>query len=109
MDSAYFERALFSLGTRIDVSVRSRFFTGGTRRAIEIRDRLCTHPHCYEPAESCQVDHIETYASGGLTTQDNGRLLCGFHNRLRNQREQLGEQPGHQSGEQRQRPPPSAA
>jgi Domain of unknown function (DUF222) len=108
MDSAYFERALFSLGTRIDVSVRSRFFTGGTRRAIEIRDRICTHPHCYEPADTCQVDHIETYAAGGLTTQDNGRLLCGFHNRLRNQREQLGEQPGHHSGEQRQRPPPSA-
>jgi hypothetical protein len=99
MDSAYFEKALFSLGNRIDVSVRSRFFTGGTRRAIELRDRMCTHPHCYEPAESCQVDHIETYASGGLTTQENGRLLCGFHNRLRNQREQ--------QGEQRQRPPPS--
>ena len=101
MDSAYFERAIFALGNRIDVSVRSRFFTGGTRRAIELRDRMCTHPHCYEPAERCQVDHIETYAAGGLTTQDNGRLLCGFHNRLRNQREQ--------KGDQRQRPPPSAA
>jgi hypothetical protein len=101
MDSAYFERATFSLPNRIDVSVRSRFFKGGTRRAIELRDRMCTHPHCYEPAENCQVDHIETYASGGLTTQDNGRLLCGFHNRLRNQRDQ--------QGEQRQRPPPSAA
>ena len=101
MDSAYFERAIFSLGTRIDVSVRSRLFTGGVRRAIEIRDRICTHPHCYEPAENCQVDHVETYASGGLTTQENGRLLCGFHNRLRNQHED--------KGEQRQRPPPSAA
>src|SRR3984957_1086395 len=101
MDSAYFERALFTLSNRIDVSVRSRFFTGGTRRAIELRDRICTHPHCYEPAETCQVDHIQTYAAGGLTTQDNGRLLCGFHNRLRNQREQ--------QSKQRQRPPPSAA
>jgi hypothetical protein len=101
MDSAYFERALFSLGNRIDVSVRSRFFTGGTRRAIELRDRICTHPYCYEPAENCQADHIETYASGGETTQENGRLLCGFHNRLRNQREH--------PGDQRQRPPPSAA
>jgi hypothetical protein len=108
MDSAYFERALFSLGNRIDVSVRSRFFTGGTRRAIELRDRICTHPHCYEPAESCQVDHMQTYATGGLTTQDNGRLLCGFHNRLRNQREGKGER-REQGGEQRQRPPPSAA
>lgn len=101
MDSAYFERAIFSLSNRIDVSVRARLFTGGTRRAIELRDRICTHPHCYEPAESCQVDHIETYADGGLTTQENGRLLCGFHNRLRNQREA--------KGEQRQRPPPTAA
>jgi Domain of unknown function (DUF222) len=97
MDSAYFERAIFSLGNRVDVSVRARLFTGGTRRAIELRDRICTHPYCYEPAENCQADHIETYAEGGRTTQDNGRLLCGFHNRLRNQREQ------------RQRPPPAAA
>ncbi len=97
MDSAYFERAIFSLGNRVDVSVRARLFTGGTRRAIELRDRICTHPYCYEPAENCQADHIETYAEGGQTTQDNGRLLCGFHNRLRNQREQ------------RQRPPPAAA
>jgi hypothetical protein len=97
MDSAYFERAIFSLGTRIDVSVRARLFTGGTRRAIELRDRTCTHPLCDEPAERCQGDHIEPYASGGLTTQENGRLLCGFHNRMRNQTEQ------------RQRPPPGAA
>jgi len=98
MDSAYFERAIFSLGTRVDVSVRARLFSGGTRRAIELRDRICTHPYCYEPAETCQADHIETYAQGGETTQENGRLLCGFHNRLRNQREQ-----------KRQRPPPTAA
>jgi hypothetical protein len=98
MDSAYFERATFSLGNRVDVSVRARLFSGGTRRAIELRDRICTHPYCYEPAEGCQADHIETYAQGGPTTQENGRLLCGFHNRLRNQ--------GHQ---QRQRPPPAAA
>ena len=44
MDSAYFERAIFSLGNRVDVSVRARLFTGGTRRAIELRDRICTHP-----------------------------------------------------------------
>ena len=95
MDSAYFERAIFSLGGRVDVSVRARLFSGGTRRAIELRDRICTHPYCYEPAQSCQADHIEPYAQGGATTQENGRLLCGFHNRLRNQ------------GDPRQRPPPT--
>jgi hypothetical protein len=94
MEAAYFERAVFTPANRIDVSVRSRFFTGGTRRAIELRDRMCTHPYCYEPAENCEADHVETWASGGKTTQENGRLLCGFHNRLRNQRE---------------RPPPAAA
>ena len=108
MDSAYFERAIFSLGSRIDVSVRARLFTGGTRRAIELRDRMCTHPDCYEPAENCQVDHIETYAAGGLTTQENVRLLCGFHNRLRNQRERQP-QAQEQQSQQRQRPPPTAA
>ena len=80
--------------------MRSRLFTGGTRRAIELRDRICTHPYCYEPAESCQVDHIETYAEGGPTTQENGRLLCGFHNRLRNQHER----PTSASGRRRPRP-----
>ncbi len=96
MDSAYFERAIFRLGNRVDVSVRARLFTGGTRRAIELRDRMCTHPYCYEPAEDCQGDHIDPYAAGGLTTQENGRLLCGFHNRLRNQSE-------------RKRPPPAGS
>jgi hypothetical protein len=93
MDSSYFERAIFSLGTRVDVSARARIFTGGTRRALELRDRMCTHPYCYEPAESCQADHIQPWAEGGPTTQENGRLLCGFHNRLRNQRPPPGQAP----------------
>ncbi len=93
LEAAYFERAIFSLGTRVDVSVRARLFSGGTRRALEVRDRMCTHPYCYEPAENCQGDHIEPYAEGGETTQENGRLLCGFHNRLRLQDEQRGRPP----------------
>jgi hypothetical protein len=111
MDSAYFERAVFSLGTRIDVSVRARLFSGGTRRAIELRDRICTHPYCYEPAENCQADHITPFSEGGPTTQENGRLLCGFHNRLRNQpgfrdRDWDEREPG---SERPPRPPPGEA
>jgi hypothetical protein len=105
MDSAYFERAIFSLGTRIDVSVRARLFSGGTRRAIELRDRICTHPYCYEPAENCEADHVTLFSEGGPTTQENGRLLCGFHNRLRNQRWDDADP----EAEQRQRPPPGQA
>ena len=78
--------AIFSLGTRVDVSVRARLFTrdeAGHRAA---------GPDLHPPlllraAETCEADHVEPYAEGGPTTQENGRLLCGFHNRLRNQRE----------------------
>jgi Domain of unknown function (DUF222)/HNH endonuclease len=108
MDSAYFERALFSLGTRVDVSVRARLFSGGTRRALEARDRICTHPYCYEPADNCQADHIVPYARGGPTTQENGRLLCAFHNLLRNQEELKKRRQRPPAAAGRQRPPPTA-
>ena len=86
LDQAHIERAVFGLGTRVEISPRARLFTGGTRRAIELRDGQCTHPYCDRPALDCEVDHILPYTAGGLTTQENGRLLCGFHNRLRNAR-----------------------
>ena len=78
------ERAVFSAPDRVEISQRSRLFRGATRRAVEVRDRTCRHPLCEEPASRCQVDHVVPYAEGGATTQENGRLLCGFHNRLRN-------------------------
>ena len=95
MDSAYFERAIFSLGNRVDVSVRARLFTGGTRRAIELRDRICTHPYCYEPAENCQVDHIEPYAQGGLDHPGERPLAL-----------RVPQPPAQPTRSQRQRPPP---
>ncbi len=84
LERASFERIVFAPGKRVECSVTSRFFTGATRRAIEVRDQICTHPYCEIPAERCQIDHIIPYAQGGETTQENGRVLCGFHNRLRN-------------------------
>ncbi len=86
LDEATIERAVFKPGRRVEVSATSRLFTGATRRAIELRDRACTHPFCVESKARCEVDHVVPYAIGGLTTQENGRLLCSFHNRLRNQR-----------------------
>lgn len=86
LDKAYFERVVFEPAARIEVSATARLFTGATRRAIELRDRECTHPFCDASAEACQVDHIIPSAANGPTTQENGRILCGFHNRMRNQR-----------------------
>ncbi len=84
LDGSIFERVVFGPGKRVEVSKKARLFTGATRRAIELRDRRCTHPYCDRPISQCQCDHIIRYADGGPTTQENGRLLCGFHNRLRN-------------------------
>ncbi len=77
---------MFKPDRRVEVSATARLFTGATRRAIELRDRECTHPYCDRPACDCEVDHILPHAAGGLTVQENGRVLCAFHNRLRNQR-----------------------
>ena len=86
LDGASFERVVFAPGKRAECSARARFFTGATRRAIELRDRECTHEFCEETVDDCEIDHIVPYIQGGLTIQENGRVLCGFHNRLRNGR-----------------------
>ena len=91
LDEAYIERAVFAPGRRVEVGITSRFFTGATRRAIELRDQECQHPYCDEPAERCQADHIVEFSKGGPTSQENGQLLCGFHNRQRNQRPPPGD------------------
>ncbi len=74
------ERVIFDGPSKvIDVGVRQRFFRGGTRTAVEVRDRRCTHPSCDVPAERCEIDHIVPWAQGGLTTQANGRCRCPYH------------------------------
>lgn len=81
---ADFERIIFGpTGQPVDVSSTQRFFTGGWRRAVEVRDRVCQHPTCDITAEYCQVDHIVEHADGGPTSVENGRLLCPQHNHQR--------------------------
>jgi hypothetical protein len=70
LDRSEIERVVFDSPNRvIEVGKRRRFFTGGLRRAIEVRDRHCQHPGCREPAEWCQADHIQPHGWGGLTVQ----------------------------------------
>jgi hypothetical protein len=65
---------------------RQRTFPDLLRRAIRIRDERCTHGFCDVPAHRCECDHIVEAHRGGPTSIENGRLRCGFHNRLRNTR-----------------------
>jgi hypothetical protein len=82
------ERVVFGPAGRVlDVGVRQRTFTGATRRAVEVRDKRCTHPSCDIPAERCQVDHLQPYEAGGPTVQTNGDCKCRYHHRRRHARE----------------------
>ena len=84
LGEGWVERVVFDGPDRIkNVGVRRRIFSGATRRSIELRDRTCFHPTCDVPAEQCEIDHVRLWSEGGLTTEDNGRVACGFHNRER--------------------------
>lgn len=86
LTEAHVERVVFDSPSRVvDVGETRRFFTGATRRGIEVRDRQCFHDTCEERCD-LQVDHVIPASHGGPTTQANGRLACGFHNRLRHKR-----------------------
>jgi hypothetical protein len=84
MSDALVEAVLFEAGNRRVAVSRKRTFTGALRRLIQVRDRRCYHPTCDETAPTCEVDHIEPWIVGGMTSPENGRLACGHHNRLRN-------------------------
>jgi hypothetical protein len=84
LSSAWIERVVFDGPDRVkNVGRRRRLFRGATRRAVEVRDRECFHPFCEEPAEDAEIDHVQPWAAGGHTTDDNGRAACGYHNRQR--------------------------
>jgi hypothetical protein len=82
LSEADIERVVFDGASRIiDIGTRSRFFTGATRRAVQVRDRRCTWPGCDTPGDRCEIDHVVPYADGGETTQANGTLRCPYHHR----------------------------
>jgi hypothetical protein len=84
LDQAWVERVVFDSPDRVEnVGKRRRLFRGATRRAVEVRDRECFHPYCDSPVGTVQVDHVQPWAAGGPTVDDNGRLACGYHNRRR--------------------------
>jgi Domain of unknown function (DUF222)/HNH endonuclease len=66
-------------GQVLDAGRASRAFTAAQRRAIVARDRTCIWSGCDTPPGWCDVHHITHWADGGVTSIDNGVLLCGRH------------------------------
>jgi hypothetical protein len=80
-DGAEWERIIFEPGGQpVNLTSVQRNFTGLLRRAVQLRDRVCSHPTCDVEADHCQVDHIVEHSAGGLTNIENARLLCPPHN-----------------------------
>ncbi|HEU4540420.1 MAG TPA: hypothetical protein VFR23_04780, partial [Jiangellaceae bacterium] len=58
--------------TRIDR--RRRRFDGTLAALLVYQDQHCRDPYCDAPIR--HLDHIRGYATGGSTTEVNGRGLC---------------------------------
>jgi hypothetical protein len=83
LDDSVIERITFDGDDQPLTVSKQRTFRGALRRAIQVRDRECTHPFCDAPVWRCEVDHIEPSAAGGETRRENGRIHCPFHNKAR--------------------------
>ena len=58
LDEAVIERVVFDGPDRVMSVGMQRNFTGALRRAIEVRDRTCTHPYCDVRADRSDADHV---------------------------------------------------
>ncbi|HVK24905.1 MAG TPA: DUF222 domain-containing protein [Actinokineospora sp.] len=52
------------------------------RRALILRDRGCSFPHCDRRPRACHAHHVAHWADGGPTALNNLALLCTRHHRL---------------------------
>jgi hypothetical protein len=66
-------------GTPVEAGAARRIISPALRRALDLRDRGCTHPGCDVPVRWCEAHHIEHWAQGGKTVMSNLRLLCRTH------------------------------
>lgn len=71
-------------GTRrvIDIGVTQRLFTRRQRIALAARDGGCTFPECDRPPSWTEAHHLKPWSEGGVTSVDNGILLCRHHHLL---------------------------
>ena len=66
-------------GLPLDVGHEQRTATTAIRRALVSRDMHCVFAGCRAPAAWCDVHHVIHWAHGGVTSCENGALLCERH------------------------------
>jgi len=66
----------------LDVGRSSRTFPIGIRRAITLRDKGCTFPACDRPPGWTDAHHVKEWWQLGVSSYENGCLLCRFHHTL---------------------------
>jgi hypothetical protein len=65
----------------LDLGRTRRLHSPAQRLAMAQRDGGCTAVGCDRPPSRCHAHHAEPWSAGGVTSVDNGRLLCGHHHR----------------------------
>jgi hypothetical protein len=79
---AVLRRVLGGRSVVLDLGRRTRFHTESQRLALTVRDRGCTAEGGDRPPGWCHAHHDEvSWAGGGGTGVERGRLLCAFHHR----------------------------
>ena len=66
----------------LDVGRSSRTFPTAIRRAITVRDKGCTFPGCDRPPGWTDAHHVKEWFHDGVSSYENGCLLCRFHHTL---------------------------
>ncbi|MCV7191332.1 HNH endonuclease, partial [Mycolicibacterium brumae] len=72
-------------GAPLDVGRMQRLFSPRIRKALIARDGGCAFPGCGRPASWCDAHHIQAWEADGVTSVDNGVMLCRLF-RYRNNR-----------------------
>lgn len=59
--------------------------TAAQKRHLQAHHRTCVMVGCRMPATACDIDHTRPFADGGPTHTCNGRPLCRYHHRCKDQ------------------------
>lgn len=66
----------------LDVGREKRLFGSHLRALLIARDQGCAFPGCDRQPAECDAHHRTPWHAGGVTSLDNGVLVCGFHHHL---------------------------